>query len=237
MKDGTAWRRPFFMALIVTGGDGALHYELQKLRAPFPEVVLVPKGRGNALARDLRQLPAPAAVDLLEVEITPARGAPYRRLCGSSVSFGYATQVTRLAERFRPLRRLSYAAASSVAWPRAQEFQIRYDGHPFESRRLTGVLINNTRHVGGFVGFPRASCQDGLADVMETRSGYAAQVLHNLTSMLRIHVWCPARMLQAGEAEIHASSPQELMLDGELLDEVNAIKLKVWPGAIHCRAL
>ncbi|WP_321477211.1 hypothetical protein [uncultured Paludibaculum sp.] len=225
------------MPLIVTGGDGALYHELQKLRVPFPEVVILPTGRGNALARDLRRLPAPATIDLMEVEVIPDCGAPYKRLCGSSVSFGYATQVTRQAERFRPLRRLSYAAGSVVTWPQMLTFHIGYEGGALEARRLTGVLINNTRHVGGFVGFPEASCTDGLADVMETRSGYASQMLHNVSSMLRLHVWRPARRFQAREAEVHAPVPRELMLDGELVSGIVAIRVKMLPGALVCRAL
>ncbi|MBN9661225.1 MAG: hypothetical protein J0H49_23735 [Acidobacteria bacterium] len=225
------------MPLIVTGGDGALFHQLQKLQAPFPEIVIEAKGRGNALARDLRALPAPAAVDLMAVEVIPERGAPYLRLCGSSVSFGYPTLVTRLAEHFRPLRRLSYAAASVLAWPSAQEFRIGYDGSPLEKQRLTGILLNNTKHVGGFVGFPEASCQDGLADVMEMTALYPSQMLHNVTSMLQLPVWRPSRFLQVGAAEIHAPAAQELMLDGELIPGVAGLRLRMMPAALVCRTL
>lgn len=225
------------MPLIVTGGDGALFHQLQKLSVPFPEIAIVPNGRGNALARDLRHLPAPVAVDLMEVEVTPASGAPYRRLCGSSVAFGYPVLVTRLAESLRPLRRLSYAAASAAAWPTPQDFRIGYQGGPLELRRLTGILVNNTRHVGGFIGFPEASCQDGLADVMELRSNYPSQMLHNVTSILRMPVWRPARFLQVRQAEIHAPEPQELMLDGELIAGIASVRVTILPGVLLCQAL
>lgn len=224
------------MPLTVTGGDGALYHALQHLAPPFPEITLIPKGRGNALARDLRAMPAVAAIDVLEVEIQPAHGASYRRWCTSSVSFGYATEVTRRAERFRPLRRLSYAAASTLSRPRWQDFWVRFGTEPAQIRRLTGVLVNNTRHVGGFVGFPQASCADGMADVMETRSGYPAQMLHNIFSMLKLHVWCPARFTQVRAAEIRAPHPQQLMLDGELVDGIIAVKITVHPGLLRCRA-
>ena len=221
-------------ALVVSGGDGAIFHLLQTLRPPYPTLAICPAGRGNALARDLRTCATPVAVDLMEVEVEPANGAPYTRLCASSVSFGYPTTVTRTALHFLPLRRFSYAAASSITIPRLQTLRIQYDNATFETKTLTGVLINNTRHVGGFVALPHASCFDGHVESMELRSGYLGQMAHNLSSMSRADLFTPARITSITQAAIRPAYPQELMLDGELFPAVAAIQMRVRPAAIFC---
>lgn len=221
-------------ALVVSGGDGAIFYLLQTLQPPYPTLAIRPAGRGNALARDLRAIAGPVTVDLMEVEIEPVDGEPYTRLCASSVSFGFPTTVTRTSLRFRSLRRLSYAAACGATIPRQQSIQIQYDGAMFETKTLTGVLINNTRHVGGFVAFPGASCHDGRVDAMELRSGYLGQIVHNLSSMSRADLYTPARITPVTQAAIRPEHPQELMLDGELFPAVQGIQMRVRPAAIAC---
>ncbi|HEY3439198.1 MAG TPA: diacylglycerol kinase family protein [Paludibaculum sp.] len=231
-------RSPSGAALVVSGGDGAIFYLLQTLQPPYPNLAIRPAGRGNALARDLRAIPAnaarPVAIDLMEVEIEPVEGEPYTRLCASSVSFGFPTTVTRTSLRFRTLRRLSYAAACCVTIPQQQFFKIQYDGGMFETKTLTGVLINNTRHVGGFVAFPHGSCHDGHVEAMELRSGYLGQIAHNLSSMSRADLYTPARITPITQAAVRPERPQELMLDGELIPAVKAVHLRVRPAAIGC---
>jgi diacylglycerol kinase family enzyme len=104
----------------------------------------------------------------------------------------------------------------------------------FETKTLTGVLINNTRHVGGFVAFPRASCHDGRVEAMELSSGYLAQMAHHLSAMSRADLYTPARITPITQAAIRPPHPQELMLDGELFPEVAAISMRVRPAAICC---
>ncbi len=222
------------MPLIVSGGDGTLFHHLQKLRPPYPEIVIVPKGRGNALARDLAPLPQPVAIDLLQVRVQPASGAPFTRLCASSVSFGYPTTVTRRALWFHRLRRLSYAAASLVTLPARREISIAFDGAPAVTRHLTGVLVNNTRHVGGFVAFPHASCHDGLADCMELASSFLPQLAHHLSAMSGLHLYRPARITQFRRAILAPSAPSPLMLDGELLPPATRVEIQVIPAALRC---
>ncbi|MBI5086438.1 MAG: hypothetical protein HZB13_17820 [Acidobacteria bacterium] len=146
--------------MIVSGGDGTLFHLLRHLRPPFPEIAIVPSGRGNALARDLRPNQSHVAIDLMEVTVLPADGAPWSCWCASSVGCGYPAEVTRAALRFRRLRRFSYAAATAVTAPRRARYTISGGGHT-ATRELTGVLINNTRHVGGFIAFPLLPLPDG----------------------------------------------------------------------------
>ena len=221
-------------ALVVSGGDGAIFHLLQTLRPPYPTLAIRPAGRGNALARDLRSRAGPVAIDLMEVDVTPVDAEPFTRLCASSIGFGYPSVIARRSLRCQSFRRFSYVAAACVTIPRSQIIQIQYDSGMFEAKTLSGVLINNTRHVGGFVAFPSASCHDGHVDSMELRSGYLAQIAHNVSSMSRADLFMPACVTPITQAAIRPEHPQELMLDGELFPAVAAIRMRVRPAALSC---
>lgn len=230
-------RPPTGAAIVVSGGDGTLFHLLRHLRPPLPEIAIVPSGRGNALAYHLRRSGGPLQVDLMEVRVTPVEGEPWSCLCGSSVAFGYPTVVTELAARFRPLRRYCYAAASALTWPRRQPIAVRYSGGGFETRPLTGILINNTRYVGGFIAFPEASLEDGLVEAMELGAGYLSQMAHHLSAMSGAKLWMPARVQQVREVSIRPEVPQALMLDGEVVPGVAEVGVRVLAGVLRCRAL
>ncbi|MBE0660298.1 MAG: hypothetical protein IH602_21575 [Bryobacteraceae bacterium] len=216
--------------LHIAGGDGALFHAINSPVYRGQAVILSPRGRGNALARDLRRRSKPgefAAIDMLEAHIRPASGDEFVRLCASSVAFGYPSRVTSKAERLRLLRRLSYAAAGLLTVPRPVDLEISYDGAPAPPRRLRGILVNNTRHVGGFTAIREARIDDGLADVLELDADYLSQTLHNLSEVTGLGLWRPARHVQFRTAEIRVAEPSLLMLDGELVEAVLAVSLTV----------
>jgi diacylglycerol kinase family enzyme len=229
-------RPPNGAALVVSGGDGTLFHLLQFLRPPYPPVTMLPGGRGNALARDLRlRGPGPVEADLMEVQAMHAGGGTELYICSSSVGLGYPTTVTKRSLKFRRLRRLSYAAAALFTLPRAERFEVSFDGGPSVTLSMAGLLINNTRHVGGFLGLPGAAIDDGQLDAMDLAHGYVGQMAYNLSSMLAPGWWRPARVRQIREAWVRPARPKALMLDGELLPEVVEIRVRVLPGALPCR--
>jgi diacylglycerol kinase family enzyme len=224
--------------LHIAGGDGALFHAINAPDYRGQAVALSPRGRGNALARDLRRLAEPdgfTAIDLIETRITPARGGEFVRLCASSVAFGYPSQVTLKAERLRFLRRLSYAAAGLLTVPCPIGVEIGYDGARPAARQLRGILVNNTRHVGGFTAIREALVDDGLADVLELDAGYLSQTLHNLSEVTGLGLWRPARHVQFRTAEIRTAEPSLLMLDGELVEDVVVVSLAVRPISLRIR--
>jgi diacylglycerol kinase family enzyme len=224
--------------LHLSGGDGALFHAINAAGYRGQAVVLSPRGRGNALARDLRRHAKPgefAAIDLIEARIQPASGDQFIRLCASSVAFGYPSQVTVKSNRLRVLRRLSYAAAGLLSVPQPIGMEISYDGARPEPRRLRGILVNNTRHVGGFAAIREARVDDGLADVLELDAGYLSQTLHNLSEVTGLGLWRPARHVQFRTAEIRVAEPSLLMLDGELVEAVLAVSLTVRPQLLRIR--
>jgi len=224
--------------LRIIGGDGALFHAINAPDYRGQPIELTPAGRGNALARDLARRPDAGSlieIDLIETTIQPASGDSYVRLCASSVAFGYPSEVTRIAERLRVLGRLSYAAAGLLTLPRTVRLSIGYDRAPPETKRLRGILINNTRHVGGFTAIREAQADDGLIDVLELNAGYLSQTAHNLSEVTGLGVWRPARHVQFSAATVRAEEPLLLMLDGELVAGVPAVELKVLPRGLRIR--
>jgi diacylglycerol kinase family enzyme len=224
--------------LHVSGGDGALLHAINAADYRGQAVVLSPRGRGNALARDLRRRAKSGeftAIDMMEARIRPASGGEFVRLCASSVAFGYPSQVTVKSNRLRFLRRLSYAAAGLLTAPQPIGMEISYDGARPELRRLRGILVNNTRHVGGFTAIREALVDDGLADVLELNAGYLSQTLHNLSEVTGLGLWRPARHVQFRTAEIRVAEPSLLMLEVELVEAVLAVSLTVRPQLLSIR--
>lgn len=224
--------------LRIRGGDGRLFHAINSTQYGGEAIELTPGGRGNALARDLARRGDHAdfvAIDLIETVIHPAGGAPHVRRCASSVAFGYPSDLTRKADKLRALGRLSYAAAGLFTVPHRTTIEVAYDGAAAERKPLTGILVNNTRHVGGFTAIRDARVDDGLIDALELRAGYVSQTAHNLSEVTALGLWHPARHVQFRNAVIGVDQPSTLMLDGELIEGVTQVEVKVLPGALRVR--
>lgn len=218
----------------MSGGDGTLFHLLCRLVPPWPPIVLTPSGRGNALARDVG-VGREACVDVIRVRAAQVGGGSLECYSLSSVGLGYPADVTRRSLPLRFLGRFSYAGAALLTVPRWREFEISLDGGPPRRMRLRGVLVNNTRYTGGFEALPAASSSDGQAECLELTAGYAAQVAHNLSVISGLHCYAPVRVHPVRGACIAPSEPLELMIDGELLGEVEAVDLEVMPRALRVR--
>lgn len=221
-------------ALTLAGGDGTLFHLLCRLSPPWPPIVLVPQGRGNALARDVGAGNR-ARVDALRVTACRPSGETAQCYSLSSVGLGYPSQVTRRAIPFRFLRRLSYAAAALFTLPRWSGFEISCGDGPPRAVRLRGVLVNNTRFTGGFEALPRASCRDGAAELLELTAGWFRQLAHNLSVITGLHCYQPARVTAVRRCRVTPERPVELMIDGELLGAVSSVEIDVIPAALDIR--
>lgn len=220
--------------ICVAGGDGTLFHLLCRFSPPWPPVVLVPKGRGNALARDVG-LGREACVDALHVRAMRPSGGLLECYSLSSVGLGYPATVTRRAVLLRFLRRFSYAGAALFTLPQWNEYEISLDGGPARFGRLRGVLVNNTRYTGGFEALPGASSSDGHAECLELTAGYFPQMAHNLSVITGLHCYAPVRMRRLRRARIVPAAPMELMIDGELLGAVASVEVEVVPQALQIR--
>ncbi len=218
----------------VAGGDGTLFHLLCRLAPPWPPIVLIPNGRGNALARDIG-MGHEACVDVIRVRAARVGGGTLECYSLSSVGLGYPADVTRRSSPLRFLRRFSYAGAALFTVPRWREFEISLDGGPPRRARLRGVLVNSTRYTGGFEALPASSNSDGEAECLELTAGYTAQMAHNLSVISGLHCYAPVRVSRVRRAHIAPAGALELMIDGEMLGEVEAIDLEVMHRALQIR--
>jgi len=232
--------------LAAVGGDGTVFEILQGLDRVKQRIAVIPAGRGNSLARDLR-LPDtlasidivfsthPVTVDLMEVVFKTRGGTEQKRICASTVAVGYPTTVARLAGRkFAKLGSLCYAGAAAAVCPEPFRATIACDGQQQSARYLTGFVANNTRHMANFVAFPEASLEDGYFDVMELDAGFFKQSIHNVSALSRLHFYTPATSMRTKTAEVLLDEPRELLLDGEIYSDVISVGIRILPAALTC---
>jgi diacylglycerol kinase (ATP) len=225
--------------IIVVGGDGTLLDVLNGFNSATQKLAIVPAGRGNSLARDLGLYPLESAfgaiqlgrsspIDLMEAAFEQVGGKIGHSLSASTIALGYPAAVVREAgERFRPLGVNCYAAAAAFLQPTPTEVGISEEGLDFTKRRLTGYVANNTRHLANFVALPDACCYDGHFDVMEMSSGFFRQSLHNLSALSGLQFYSPVALKPMTSASLQLARPQELMIDGELFEDVISITIRM----------
>lgn len=230
--------------LIVVGGDGTVCEVLNGMALDRQRLAIVPTGRANSLARDLRLFPASLAIaalaagntahiDLIDVVFEDYKQLRGRVVCASAVGVGYPAAVVRLAAaRFAWLGTHSYSVAAACVRPTPMRVRIDYDGGSGDERVLTGVIANNTRYLANFVSAPKAVLNDGRFDVTEMNARTVSQNLHNLSALSGLPFHTPARVTQASALALACEDPQSMLVDGELYADVVAFTAHARPRAV-----
>ena len=233
--------------LAVFGGDGTVAEVVNGMDLDRQRLLLLAGGTGNGLARDL-------GLTSLDMAFTAARGnrsrsldliyATFRaqsqnhsRLMISTASIGYAAEVVVLANRyFKRMGSWCYPLAATLQAARQSSFPIKVsiDGNVFVERRLSNVMINNTRHAGNFSAFRQSDLTDGRAEVLMARAGFAGQFLHNLAVLSRTYFYRTATEITARSLSLALSAPRRLMIDGELWENILEVHFEVLPGKLNC---
>lgn len=224
-----------YTGILVAGGDGTVCEVLQGMNCATQSLALLPRGRGNSLARDLSS--DPEHIDLLDVTFGDARGVSRSLRAASTVAVGYPVRVAETANRrLRVLRGACYAAAAAVTRPEPFAGVVQYGDGRANEVRLTGLVANNTRHIANFLALPRARLSDGVFDVLELRQGYIGQGLHNLSAVLQSG-WTPVPPIPATRVQLSMMQPATLLVDGELHPDVIALDVRMLPAALTCSRL
>jgi diacylglycerol kinase family enzyme len=235
--------------IAVFGGDGTIAEVINGMHLEKQSLLPLPGGTGNGLARDLGLTSLDAAVnaaregriralDLIRVDFRSGQER-LSRLAISTASVGYAAEVVVLANRyFKRFGNLCYPLSATLQAARQGEIRLNVsiDGGQFIERRLSNVMVNNTRHAGNFRAFRASDLSDGRMEVLMARAGFASQFLHNLAVLSKTYFYRTAAEITARRIELALYSPQRLMMDGELWKNVSEASFESLPGKLKCIA-
>ncbi len=234
--------------LAVVGGDGTVLEVLNGMDCERQRLAIIPAGTGNSLARDLGLDSVAAAidaiaeewlvqVDLMSVGFQNGDGSMRQRLSASTLGLGYPATVAKTAnQRLKGLGKFCFPAAAAVETLFQKRFRVRlaYNGGAPESKSLTGLILNNTRHVGNFLAFPQASLRDDCFDVMELDSDFLRQNLHNLSVLSKRYFYLPNLPKSARSLLLRLETPQDLVIDGEIHPAVSHAEIQISPTKLTC---
>jgi diacylglycerol kinase family enzyme len=235
--------------LAVFGGDGTIAEVVNGMNLDQQRLLLLPGGTGNGLARDLRcgsiemLIAAANSAPLLSLDLIivtfRTQSRVHRRLAISTASIGYAAEVVALANRyFKRLGKWCYPLAATLQAARQTAFPLRVsvdDGKLLE-RQLSNIMVNNTRHAGNFSAFRASNLSDGLMEMLLARSNFIGQFLHNLAVLTKTYFYQTAAEISVRRLSVALLSPQRLMIDGELWENVIEASFEVLPGKLRCVA-
>jgi len=233
--------------LAVMGGDGTVLEVLNGMDCQRQRLAIIPAGTGNSLARDLGLLSITDGVDAIEEEqlvhidlmsVTfQNKDGMRERLSASTFALGYPAAATKTANgHLKGLGKFCYPAAAAVEALFQKKFQARlaYDRGVPESKSLTGLILSNTRYVGNFLAFPKASLQDGSFDVVELNADFWRQNFHNLAVLAKRYSYLPTLPKSAASLLLRLESPQDLMIDGEIYPGIVYAEIRVSPKKLTC---
>jgi diacylglycerol kinase family enzyme len=233
--------------IVVVGGDGTVAAVLADIDRTRQRLAILPCGHGNCLARDLGVGTVDAAlralaqgrtrwIDLLEVRLTCAGGAPRTLLAASTVALGYVADVVRFGRaHLAPLGRHAYAAAALLTRPRRLALHVRADADDVLGvEPVTGVVINNTAQLANFRALPDARLDDGRLDLLLLDASWPRQVLHDLAAALGSAAFGGRLLRQARTCDVRLAAPAVLMVDGELIDDVVQVSVQCLPRSLCC---
>jgi diacylglycerol kinase (ATP) len=238
-----------FDGIIAVGGDGTVHEILRSFNLQQQRLIVLPGGTGNSLTKDLgltKSLVPPslqeahfASLDLIHVTCHMSDGGRFSCYSSSTVAVGYPADATLLANRyFKWLRGQCYAAASllSLMSRSSKTYTVSYDGGEPEHRKVFGLLLSNTRHMGNFLCFPKAVPDDGKTDVIEMVAPLFSQLVHNLSVLTKTHFYDPTNIRTTRTARIDLPEPGLVMIDGEIYANVRTVETEILPRVLQVLA-
>jgi len=237
-----------FDGFVVVGGDGTILEVIAGMQREHQHLAAIPTGRGNCLARDLGvktvadgltalQSGSETCIDLMQADIDFKDGSQENCLSASTLALGYVVDVVERASRFRAAGAYGYALATLLTSPTSFSCRLWTADHDDVHRTCTGIIINNTVHLANFPAFRDAQLQDGLADLLILNVGWLRQTLHNLSILSGLNLYDAGDRIRTGNLRVSLSSPQALMVDGELLPDVVSLSVESIPAALWCRRI
>jgi diacylglycerol kinase family enzyme len=237
--------------VLACGGDGTVRHVAQVLAGSGTALGLLPTGTANLLARNLAMVLDDTAhatrialsgnnraIDVGRVLIDD-RAEEQVFLVMAGMGFDAAIMAGAPHDWKARLGPLAYfvSGARALRAPRAP-ITLAVDDQPEPPRQVRTVVVGNCgKLLGGLVLLPAAKVDDGLLDVVAIgpRSilGWLAVTARVLTRRRRGH-----RIVQHWQGRtviLSAEAPQQAQLDGDLVGEVRAVRVRIDPGALLVR--
>jgi YegS/Rv2252/BmrU family lipid kinase len=205
------------------GGDGLVGVLAGVLCGAEVPLAVLPRGRGNDLARVLGIPTEPAAAARVAVQgrerLIDVAEAGGRSFVGIA-SCGIDSDANRIANEAKLVRGnlvYLYAGLRAIAEWRDARFEVTVDG---ERRTFTGcsvVVANSKAYGGGMYAVPHAELDDGRLDVLITTSSPKLALVRLLLKAFHgSHVVDPVlRFMRGREVEVSADRPFEVYADGD----------------------
>jgi diacylglycerol kinase family enzyme len=232
--------------LVAVGGDGTVAEIVSGMDRATQIFSVIPAGTGNCLAKDLGLNYAISAldalaegelryIDLIETVLYRVDGSLSKHFLASTAGLGYSSDVALLAKRyFSRLRGYAYAASACFVRPKLKKIRVSIDNGDDMKLQLTGLLINNTRHIGSVQPFLSAAIDDGILDCFLFQSGWLKQCLHNIEMVTGIPIYGTPRSLHLKSLCLHFDRPETVMLDGELFEHVTGMDITCHNRGLTC---
>lgn len=230
-------------AVVAVGGDGMVASLAGAVVDAGTVLGIVPSGRGNDFARQLRiggspeevaatlLAAAPRRVDVIDVNGRTVVGSVYAGVDS------LASEIVDRAHRFpRPLQYPSAAVRSIIEFrPSAYDVVVDGEAHRFEA--FTVVVANSGYYGSGMHVAPDAVIDDGLLDVVVVR---AASKLRLIRSLPRLYAGTHVALddvvvLHGREVSVRATGPVLAYGDGERLGRL-PVTARVRAGVLQVLA-
>jgi YegS/Rv2252/BmrU family lipid kinase len=205
------------------GGDGLIGTLAGVLCGADVPLAILPRGRGNDLARVLGIPTDPCEATRVAVEgeerlidVAEANGKSFVGIA----SIGFDSDCNRLANETKLVQGdlvYVYSALRVLAGWRHAALHVTVDGQRHEFRGYNAVVANSKAYGGGMYVLPQAELDDGLLEVMvsteEPKLRFAKGVINTFRGA---HVTDPAAHFMRGrEIELDADRPFDVYADGD----------------------
>lgn len=237
-------------AIVVVGGDGAIHEAAGGVIASGSAVPfgVVPAGNGNDFARSIARAPRDI-LQALELALTAPTeqvdvGLVNGRYFVNALSVGLDANVAVTANR---LKRYGLSGQALYMTSALTELLLRYDNCPTltvecddeapQRRVFTLVAMSiGPTYGGGFKINPAADPQDGLFDVCMLSKPPLLRALRLLPAVERgVHVGEPeTTIVRCRRIILESDHPVNAQLDGELT-QATRFEVSLLPGALALR--
>jgi YegS/Rv2252/BmrU family lipid kinase len=222
------------------GGDGLLGAVAGELRGTDGVLGVLPGGRGNDFARKLGIGPDPKrACDVLAagreraIDVADAGGRAYLGIASAGVD----SDVQDIANAARlPLGRFVYVYATLRAlrgW-RDARWDVEIDGHAQTFTGYSVAVANSGVFGGGMYLVPDAELDDGLLDVVLTRTSPKRRFLVGLVRVFRgSHLNSPdITLVRARRVAFHADRAFRVYADGDPVADL-PVTISVVPRSLR----